>query len=291
MDADEEIPFYEENKEGGDSIANKLRRIITSASLLVVAYILSNFLLQILIGGVGLLLKYTIKFSYNKVTVRPLDYHFWSRTHVVMVYFFPPVICFALGLFIYNILRIRSNWSTTGRLFFFWASTCLVNMILAHALISPLGSPSDRANGLYQTFAVVGAFLWINPAIMVMMAIGSLIVSLGFGMIIRQEVLRYSFSNKLIQTKKGMDSVVVQVYIFPVMFASIPIILLSAQISFFTTVMQLANLAVISIGIFLMNSIGIAGVRCNKEDVLNHVPFVELAICSAVWLSIFMFFK
>ena len=196
-----------------------------------------------------------------------------------------------MGLFIYNMLRVNSNWSTTTRLFFFWFSVCMVNMVLAHALIAPLGSPNDRNNGLYQTFAVVGAFLWINPALMAMVAIGSLIASLGLGMLIREEVMRYSFSNRLIQTKKGMDAVVIQVYVFPIVFAAVPVVLLCSKISFFTTLMQIANLAVISIGIFMMNSIGIANVRSSKEDVLNHIPFVELAICSAIWLSIFIFIK
>jgi len=290
MEEDEEIPFYEENKER-DAFTNKLKRIFTSSLLLVIAFILSNLFLQVLIARISLLLKYTVKFSYNQVMVLPWDYHYWSRTHIVLIFFFSPVICFVAGLFIYNMLRVNSNWFTTMRLFLFWMAICMVNMVLAHALIAPLGSPTDRNNGLYQTFAVVGAFLWINPALMVMVAIGSLVASLGLGMLVRQEIMRYSFSNKLIQTKKGMDSVVMQVYILPIFFAAIPIILLCSQVSFFTTVMQLANLAVISIGIFMMNSVGIAGVRCSKEDVLNHIPFIELALCLVTWLGIFIFLK
>jgi hypothetical protein len=164
-------------------------------------------------------------------------------------------------------------------------------MVLAHALIAPLGSPADRNNGLYQTFAVVGAFLWINPALMVIAALGSLVFSIGVGMTIRKEILRYSFSNKLIQTKKGMDTVVIQAYILPILFSAVPVIALCSQVSFFTTLMQLANFAIISIGIFLMNSIGTANVRCNKEDILNHIPFMELGICSALWFSIFTFLR
>ena len=68
---DEEIPFYEENKDGGDDLSNKLRRIATSALLFTVAFILSNLFLQILIARISLLLKYTVKFSYNQVMVLP----------------------------------------------------------------------------------------------------------------------------------------------------------------------------------------------------------------------------
>ena len=290
MEEDDEIPFYQEEKDT-DSFGNKLKRIATSSVLLVISYILSNLFLQILIARMSVLFGYTIRFSYNQVIVLPWDYHYWSRTHVVLIYFFSPFICFVLGMFIYNVLRVNTNWSSSFRLFFFWLSVCLANMVLAHALIAPLGSPDDRNNGLYQTFAVVGAYLWINPAIMVMASIASLVISVGLGMLVRNEVLRYSYSQKLIRTKKGMDIIAIQVYVVPVIVAVIPILMLCRQINLFTTIIQLANLATISIGIFLVNSVGMASIRCNKEDVLNHYPFVELGICASIWMSIFIFIK
>jgi hypothetical protein len=289
---DEDIPFY--NKDANkviDSYANKLRRVATSAMLFALAFITSNLILQVLIARLARSFKYAVKFSYNQVTVLPWDYHYWSRTHVVLIYLFAPAICFAIGLVIYYILRMNTTWAGVSRIFFFWLSLCLVNMVLTHAIIAPLGSPTDRNNGLYQTFAVVGAFLWVNPTLMGMASIGALIGSMGVGMLIRQELVRYSYSQKLIRDKKGTDGIVIQVYVLPVLLVGLPLVLLCTQNSFFTTLMQLANLAVISIGIFLINTVSVPGVRASRKDILNHLPIVETAIFAIVWLGVFMFLK
>ena len=287
---EEEILFYRK-EQTGDKFGNKLKRIVTSSALFVIAFILSNLLLQTLIAEISRGFKYTVKFSYNVVTVLPWDYHYWSRARILLIYLISPILCLIIGLVIYNFLRTYSNWANVFRLFLFWFALVLVNMVLAQILISPLGTPDNRNNGLYQTFAVVGAWLWINPAIMVMAAIVSLVTSLLSGLVIRNEVMRYSFSRTLINNKKGMDSVVIQVYILPVLVGILPIMSLCTPFNFFPTLMEIVNLAIISIGIFMMNSIGQTEVRCNKDDVLNHFPFFETGICALIWMGVYFFLK
>ncbi len=288
---DDEIPYYQEVREEGDGLINKLRRIFTSSLLFILAFITSDLLLQLFTAWLSVTLKYTIKFSYNQVRVFPWDYHYWSRTNIVIIFLFAPLMCLVLGLIVFNLLRIYTNWANVSRIFFFWLAVCLVNLVLTHALLSPLGSPMDRNNGLYQTFAVVGIFLWINPALMTVVSIGSLVSTLLLGVILRKEVMRYSFSKTLIDKKQGMDIVVIQVFVLPILAGSLPLLLLCTPVGFFTTVMQIANLGILSIGIFIMNSIGTANVRCIKSDVLNHFPIIELAICVSVWVTVFLFFK
>lgn len=289
---DDEIPYYKEVKVAGDSFINKLKRVSTSALFFITTFILSNLLLQVLIARMAVALKYKTRFTYTIIHVLPWDYHYWSRTNIVLIYFLPPIACFVMGLFIFNLLQMYTNRINIFRLFFFWFSVNITNLVLTNALLSPLGSPSNRSNGLYQTFAVVGAFLWISPVLMFIVAVGALVVTILFGTWLRKEVLRYSFSNKLIKNKRGMDLVVVQVFMLPVLAGSLPVISLCGPIGFFTTVMQLANLGVISIGIFMMNSIEVTTtVRCSKDDVLNRFPIIELAICVAVWFVVFAFFK
>ena len=125
---------------------------------------------------------------------------------------------------------------------------------------------------------------------MVMASLATLMASLGVGILLRKEVMRYSYSKKLIGTKQGRDSVVLQVYVLPVLLANLPVMLLCTRASFLTNIMEFANLAVISVGIFIMNSVGRAKVRCNKKDVLNRIPVVELAIGAALWLLVFFLF-
>lgn len=291
MEQDEEIPYYQEVHVAGDSLANKAKRVLTSSFLFLLTFILSNLLLQALVARVAGALKYKHKFSYNLVHMYQWDYHYWSHTNIVLIYFFSPVACLLLGLFILGMLLAKTTWSSVLRIFFFWLGVNLTNMVLTHALLSPLGSPTDRHNGFYQTFAVVGAFFWINPALMTMFAIAALVTTLLLGVILRPEIMRYSFSRKMISNKRGMDQVTIQVFVMPVIVACVPAILLCTPGGFFTTLMQFANLGVVSIGIFMMNSNGMPNVRSNKDDVLNHFPVIEAAICSAVWFGVFTFLK
>ena len=144
---EEEILFYRK-EQTGDGLGNKLKRIVTSSALFVIAFILSNLLLQTLIAEISRGFKYTVKFSYNIVTVLPWDYHYWSRARILLIYLISPVLCLIIGLFIYNFLRVYSNWANVVRLFLFWFAVVLVNMVLAQILISPLGTPDNRNNGL-----------------------------------------------------------------------------------------------------------------------------------------------
>ncbi len=290
MDIDE-IPYYQEAQVAGDGFFNKLKRVLTSGIMFVLAFIVSNMTLQLLVAWISRLLKYTIRFSYNQVKVFPWDYHYWSRTNVVLIFFLSPFICLVLGLILLIVLRVYTTWANAFRIFLFWLAVNLVNQVLTHALLSPLGSPVDRHNGLYQTFSVVGTFLWINPTLMAIMAVGALISIMLLGIIVRDELMRYSFSKTLILNKKGMDTVVIQVFVIPVLIGALPVMLLCSTAGIFTTVMQLANLGVVCIGIFLMNSIGSANVRCNKTDVLNHLPVIEMLVCATIWFAVFTYFK
>ena len=291
MIEDEEIPFYQEVQEAGDDLINKILRIATSSLLFILSFISSNLLLQLFTVWMARALKYRTVFTYNLISVYPWDYHYWSRTNIVLIYFFAPLACLTIGFFAFYILWSNTSWSNVLRIFFFWLAVNLINLVLTHALLSPLGSPNNRSDGLYQTFAVVGAFLWINPAFMVILSIGSLAASLFLGLAIRNEIMRYSFSKTLILNKRGMDSIAIQVFVLPFLAGGLPVILLCSPVGFFTTVMQLANLGIISIGVFMMNSLTGANVRCIKSDVLNHVPIIELAICVSAWFAVFIFLK
>jgi hypothetical protein len=285
-----QISVYPEDQIN-DGLLNKVKRIATSFASFICAFIISKLLLQMLIASISRLLKYKVKFSYNELVLTQVDYHYWSRANIVVTYFIPSVICFFIGLSILNLLRIYSKWAGSLRIFFFWMAVILINMVLTRILTLPLASPHNLSNGLYQTFAVVAAWYFINPAINTMAAIASLFASLGFGLLVRDEVMRYSFSKKLIRTKGGMDSMVIQVYLVPVLISATPLVLLTTHMSFLMTIFEFANLMVILIGIFLVNSIRIPKVRCNKEDVLNRFPIVGLAFAAIMWWAVFLFIR
>ena len=287
---DEQIPFFYE-KTDGDELKNKVLRVTTSALFFITTFIISNFLLQALITLACIWFKYHARFTYTQISGLPLDYHAWSRARVILIFFFVPMVCLTTGLFIFNLLRQGSRWASIFRIFFFWLAVNLVSMVLTHMLLAPLGSAGNNQNGLYQTFAVVGAWLFLDTPILAVFAILGLILALGFGILIRGEIMRYSYSQTLLRTEVGRGNIVFQVYILPVLCGALPVLSLCTSYTFFTTGMELVTLFIISIGVFLINSVGTAGVRCHKVDILNHYPYFEFLTCVALWAGIFFFFK
>lgn len=286
----EQIPFFYE-KGDGDSLKNKVLRVFTSALSFILAFILSNFLLQLLIALACISFKYHAKFTYTKIYGLPMDYHAWSRARIIVIFFFMPIVCLIAGLLIFNFLRIGSRWAGVLRIFFFWLAINLINLVITHMLLAPLGSASNSQNGLYQTFAVVGAWLFLDTPLLAVFAVLGLILALAFGMLIRGEIMRYSYSQTLLRTEQGRGNIVFQVYLLPVLFGALPVLSLCTAYTFFTTGMELVTLFIISIGVFVINSVGMAGVRCHKVDILNHYPYIEILACVLLWIGIFFFFR
>jgi hypothetical protein len=287
---DEQIPYIPDDTLS-DSLVNKLKRTTTSFSLLVAAFIVANSLLKALIALFSWLLKYKVRFAYSEVLVTPSDYHYWNRSKIIVTTLFPPVICLIAGVVIFNFLRKNSEWSSRWRIFFFWLSVTLVNLVITHILVAPIASPYNHENGLYQTFAITYAWFFVDPALMGMASIASIFASLGVGMLLRNEIMRYSFSKKLISSKDGMDSIVLQIYLLPVVLAAAPLLLLCLRINFFTTIMEFINLGIIAMGVFAANSVWMSTTRCQKRDVLNRLPLPELIITTSLWLAIFFFLR
>ena len=109
----EQIPFFYE-KGDGDSLKNKTLRVFTSSLAFILAFILSNFLLQALITLACIGFKYHAKFTYTKIYGLPMDYHAWSRARVIVIFFFMPILCLIGGLLIFNFLRLGSRGKEQG---------------------------------------------------------------------------------------------------------------------------------------------------------------------------------
>lgn len=256
----------------------------------MIAYILTNVLLQGLIIIFSKSFKYTLKVTYSHVTVLPHDIHYWSLPRVVVIYFIPNIFCLILGIIIFNLLVSENQIVNRFRLFLFWFALCLVNTFFAHLLFSPFGI-GGKSMTFYQSFAIVGSWMGFNPGIMSGLAVLAIIAGILWGVAICKEVLRFSFSSKLIATQKGKHIIVLQFVIVPMIISFIPMIAL-----FQFNYIPLASFSFISMlfiifGMLVRNTTNWTVVRCNREDVLNHFPIIELIVCVPLWLVIFIYFK
>jgi hypothetical protein len=275
----------------GDNLLNKILRIATSTLFLLTSFILCNGFLQVIIASLAKFLGYGIKLTYNVVGVVPRDWHYWSKTRVTVVYFTAPVIFIVTGGLLFNFLRTHKTWLTAYRLFVFWLMICSLNLALSHLFFSPLGIRGDGGMGYYQTFAIVATWMGLNSGIMSLVAGISIICSIALGVFCRDEVLRFSYSSKLIQKPFGKNSIVFQLYLLPVAICAYPLIMLCSKDNIFPSAFMFGNLVIIWVGMFIRNFNDASIVRCARGDVLNQFPFIEIILGVSSWFLVYRFFK
>jgi hypothetical protein len=274
-----------------DNLINKIMRIATSTFYLVTAFILCNGFIQLIVALLAKFLGYGVKITYNVVGVLPRDWHYWSKARVTVVYLIPPMVYIVAGLLLFNFLKTNKTWMATYRLFVFWMMICLLNLSLSHLFFSPLGIRSDGGMGYYQTFAIVATWWGLNSGIMGLFSAISIIASVALGVFCRDEVLRFSYSSKLIKRPIGKSSIVFQLYLLPILLSAFPLTLLCTKANVFPSVFMSINLFIISVGMFARNFNDASIIRCARGDILNHFPLVEIITGVSVWFIVYRYLK
>ena len=274
-----------------DSMLNKLKRITTSAMLFIIAFVLSRVALQSMIAGISKLLDYQVRLTYNRVYVLPSDWHKWNRLRVFGIYVFPQLVCLSVGLVIFSL--IAHSTSTTiklYRVFLFWLSICLVNTFLSHLFFAPFGT-GDFSSGYYQTFSIMASWMYIKPMSMSVFSTFSIIAAILWGLVVCNEVLRYSYSSSLIKTKKGQRAIVVQTFLLPVLLGFLPCMFLSKEFYLFPNLMMFMPLIFFWIGMMSKTTTDFAPIKGGKKDVLNHLPVIESIFAGGIWVAVWQFIK
>ena len=288
--------IYEEHLQGqitdnrvGDSLSGKIQRTVVSTLVFVIAFLLSNLLLQGTTALVGKALSFTVAFKYGHVTIGPFIQRYWSFNRVLALYLLPPLLCLAISGYLLFLQTIILRSVNMLRFCAFWFMVCLVNMVLAHLVFAPVGVATMRGSDFFQSFAVVGSWLNLNAAALCFPAVAALALSVLTGIKLRNMVLKYSFSARLIKTEIGKRSVILQVYLLPVIIGSLPLLLLCRNSGFGPTLVTLVNFIIICSGMFIRNEGGRSKVNVDQRDILNHPPFTEAIVCALLWGSIYWF--
>jgi hypothetical protein len=258
--------------------------------MLIAAFVTSNLILQALIAILSRSFKYTVQMTYNHVSSLPTDYHMWSRARILAVYFTAPASCLLLGILLFVILIANPEWISKYRLFVFWLMVCMVNVFLANLVFAPLGI-REELKSFYLTFAIVGTWLYLPQDVMVIFSVVSVILSIVWGLMINKEMLRFCFSNKIFRTSLGKNQFVFQLFLAPVFLATPALLLLSTEANLLPTLIVIANLVIISLGMFLMNISRRIKITPYKVDVLNRFPGAELLVALAIWICVYSFFR
>lgn len=274
-----------------DSILNKVKRAVTSIMMLLLAFAIANMTHQLVLGLLCKAFGYTTKIGLHYVSAAPHEYIYWSSLRVLVIYGFPPVFCLVLAFFINRFLLSNDNYVQAPRMFFYWLQTCFTMLFAVQLFIMPFGTSPHFATGFYQTFSIIATWFHVPAAFLVVFTFISAILALAWGFFTASEIQRFSFSSKALKTFSGRNAIVMQVYLLPA-FVAVPfIILFSNTWSFMVHGIYTIMFLLPAIGMYIRHRVDMRMVRCNKEDVLNRWPVIELGMAAAAWGVIFLFFN
>lgn len=264
-----------------DSFAKQLKRILTSATLLITAYIIAFLLHQYMTGLMCLVFGYDPHISYNHIDNLPFDYRQWTLWRITIIFSSGPLLCLVTGIFFLDFFNSLSGSGTLLRCFMLWCSLCFLNLFFAFLLFSPIAVENYSSN-LYTGFSIVGAWWRFGNLMMIPVSFIALTGSILTGFLTGSMFLKFSFSKTLIETYSGRRNILFQLFVLPVFLAAPVIILLSNDKSYLVHLFHIANLLLMSIGMFMGVESESKEMRVYGKDILNVIPFLWLCIAGGL---------
>jgi hypothetical protein len=285
----ESVSYFDQAKVS-DTLLNKLKRVLSSAMMLLASYALVQLLVQAYIYIVSFLLGYTVKFGYHWVMVKPYEYQYWGSNRVLLIYVIPPVLCLIAAYAVQFLQLNKEGGVTRMRMFWFWMHTCFINVFLTQLFIMPVGI-NGGLTGLYQTFSIVASWFRMDPTFFIPATVVAGSLAIFWGVMTSPKLLKFSFSARLISSLQGKDAIVRQVYLFPVIVAAPVIAVVSNQYSFLMHIVSLMLLILPVLGTIIRHRTDSGVVMCSREDVLNAWPVAELLMAAIIWAAVIVLFN
>lgn len=264
-----------------DSFAGRIKRIITSAVLLLVAYIIAFLLHQYMTGLLCIAYGYEPVISYNFIDNLPDDYRQWTLWRITIIFSSGPLLCLILGIFFLDFFNSLTGRGTLLRFFVLWCAICFLNLFLSFLLVSPIAVENYSSN-LYTGFSIVGAWWRMGRLLMMPMAFIALTGSILIGYLTSSMFVKFSFSKTLIDTFKGRRNILFQLYVAPILVAAPVILWLSSDKSYLVHVSHLFNLLLMTVGMFMGAENLSPNSRVYGKDVLNTIPVLWIALAGAL---------
>ncbi len=144
---------------------------------------------------------------------------------------------------------------------------------------------------------MVGNWANYSSLIMTIFSAVAIVASILWGSSIGDEVMKFTPVESMIRSTEGKNSIVWQIYIIPILLSLLPLLMLhsSAKLfhgsSIFPSLITIFNLFLISVGMFIRNSIDLSILDIKPRDVLNHIPVVEGIIAVAIWGVVYLYLR
>ncbi|MCW5907447.1 MAG: hypothetical protein KIS94_06285 [Chitinophagales bacterium] len=268
-----------------DSYANRIKRIVTSALLFLIAFILTTLIYHSLLAAIATVLGYEIKFSFTRLEVLPHQIKYWSLPRTILIYVVPSVVMLTLAIIVAILLHKYKNIITLFRMFWLWLSVCLFTTFSTHLITAAIGIASPRT-AFYTAFAIPFVWMGFPAALGAVLSIAGVVVSMIWGFVTVNEFLRFAFSGSLLKARTARIYFVTQFYVLPLVVALpfVGLLTLSNVTVYYLSIYF--SFLCIALGMFLRFYNASGAVRCNKADVLNVISPLVIIVAAALFITV-----
>lgn len=282
----EDVLYYDRlNVE--DSIMNRTKRVTTSLLLFIISFIVANLVHQAVLAGLCKFFGYETTLTFNRVIALPREANYWSLARVFFIYTTPALICVAFSFFILKIFASLEDEVELSRLFLLWLHFSFISVFIVNLSVAFIGVDAPYSE-FYQPFSIVATWLKLPSILLAVVSVVAFALAMFWGTVMANEFLRFSFSSKLIQTKKGKHYILRNLFVYPVILGTPVVGVIAFPGSPFYHLFYIAVLVVMWVGMMLRYERDDSDVLCNKADLANRfsLDYAGIAIALIVLVKV-----
>jgi hypothetical protein len=282
--------FYHDRLIIDDPFTNRVKRVTTSLLLFLIAFMVAHLVHQLLLDGIANILMYNTKFLFNKVSVSPNETKYWGTFRVIAIYITPIIVCLIISLLILRTLVNLGESVRRYRLVLMWFHLAFFSVFIVQLCTVPFGQGSFSSD-FYQGISILFSWLRVPDVVGYVLAIIGVVIALFWGVFMGNEVLRFSYSSRLINAKRG-KRYIARLLLFWPMILAIPIVffLFYPKVNLFH-LLYIGSILCIAIGALLRYNVDMTSVACNKSDLANRWSWDYLLVFSGLVFFIKMYWS
>lgn len=282
--------YYDNKYKSNDTLLNKLLRVLTTALIFSILYIVSVATYHIIVGAFCNYFHLKSSYNFNGFIQLETNYVYWSVKRITAIFLSGPLACLSIGIYFMYLFNSLTGTVNIVRYYLLWGGIIFINFFLVQLIASPFGA-FDYKGGLYQGLSVVLAWWKFKGLMLAPVAIITAIGLFYFGYFTSNDFYKFSYSTRLNVVKRGKNLFLVQVYFLPILLSAPLLFLLSNRYSFILNIMLYLGFLIIGAGMIMRNEYNVMPEKATKADVIKRIPIIEALVAVGLWYFIFTFWS
>jgi len=273
-----------------DTYQAKVKRVIHSTLLYILAYIRVTYIQQGTAGLVALLVGYHPVIKYFGIYHVPVAASLWTRWKVFCVFGSGPFIGLIIAIIAYRVNSIIREFDTLWKVLALWISIHGTCLFFGYCITSSFGA-SNYLSPFYYGFAIISAWFYVDSVLMVPVTVFGIVTLIVFGLNVVIPFLNLCFSRPMAMNYRARRGFLVQVAVIPWLIGSIVCVFISlppnpAMRDIMMNFTKNACMAFMMLGMLFKIDHIVGSIQVHSFDIFRRSFWIEVAACLVMILFI-----